>query len=121
MKIVIVRGVTTLLAAFALSATPAVAHTLPIRSCVIPAEFSPGTFAFSLRATQNVRCSTASAVMKYWSSRDLGPPDTFRLGGRRWRFASWRFNHRSGSAARQTLTFTADGGRRVTFTTQPTN
>lgn len=121
MKIAIARGVTTLLAALALSATPAVAHTLLIRPCVIPTEFSPGVFAFSLRATENVRCSIASAVMKYWSRRDLGPADTFRLGGRRWRFASWRFNHRNGRAAPQTLTFTADGGRRVTFTTQPTN
>ena len=71
--------------------------------------------------------------MKYWSRTDgLGtcrggptPPwgctNTFSLHGRRWRFASWRFNHRHGEAARQTLTFTAVGARQVTFTTQPTN
>lgn len=117
---VIARGAAAFVVAFALSGPVALAHTPPIRSCAIPREFRPGVFAFSLRASRNVRCSTARAVMKYWSRRDLGPPATFRLRGLRWTFVSWRFNHHHPFPTRQTLTFAA-GARRVTFTTQPTN
>ena len=100
---------------------PAGAAAPAMRSCAIPREFRPGTFGFSLRATENVECPTASAVMRYWSRRDLGRGDTFSLGGRRWRFASLTYNRPPSRATRQTLTFTSAGTRRVVFITQPTN
>jgi hypothetical protein len=118
---VVARGAAAAVVAVALTGAPAGAQTPPMRSCAIPKDFRPGVFAFSLRASRNVSCSTASAVMKYWSRRALGPPDTFRLRGLRWRFASWRYNRQPSNATRQTLTFTAVGSRRVAFTTQPTN
>jgi hypothetical protein len=100
---------------------PASAAAPAMRPCAIAKEFRPGTFAFSLSATGNVECSTASAVMEYWSRHDLGRGDTFSLGGRRWRLASWTYNRPPSRATRQTLTFTSADVRRVAFVTQPTN